>query len=148
MFCPNCGNPMSEEAVFCSRCGYQVSELQEQPVYQAAPQPDYGSRNYGAGPQAAPAYSAPVHTAPGEDISPAVRKVLIILAAAALGCRLLGMLIGGTPAVNVVSYCIIPLGGFLASAILMNRAPLVLAAAAEVFLTIRDTFDLPLYIDY
>ena len=164
-FCSRCGCQVPQTQAQPGQQPAQQAAPQQtyggwnnEPAQQAALQPNYGGWNNGPAQQAAPAYTAPAYTAPAyaapagtaprEVISPAVKKVLIILAAAALGCRLLSMLVGKTPVSNVFAYCIIPLGAFLASTIFMNKAPLALAAAAEVFLTIQDSFNLPSYIAY
>lgn len=37
MNCPNCGNPISDNATFCGSCGAGVNTQPAQPVYQAQP---------------------------------------------------------------------------------------------------------------
>lgn len=37
MNCPNCGNPVSDNATFCGSCGAGINAQPAQPVYQAQP---------------------------------------------------------------------------------------------------------------
>lgn len=39
MFCPNCGAPTEDDAVFCNTCGFRLTEPVNQPVQEAMTQP-------------------------------------------------------------------------------------------------------------
>ncbi len=45
-FCKNCGNQISDDATFCSKCGTPVDNAQQQNYQQAPQQPNYQQQNY------------------------------------------------------------------------------------------------------
>ncbi|SEA67836.1 TPR repeat-containing protein [Oribacterium sp. KHPX15] len=70
MFCPNCGNEISDEARFCAKCGAKIPDTEPVPNYAQVPQEDNPSQEFAAEPGSAndmphadlgPANIRPVH---------------------------------------------------------------------------------------
>ncbi len=70
MFCPNCGNEISDEARFCVKCGAKMPDTEPVPNYAQVPQEDNPSQEFAAEPGSAndmshkdlgPANIRPVH---------------------------------------------------------------------------------------
>ncbi|MFP3202485.1 MAG: zinc ribbon domain-containing protein [Sulfolobus sp.] len=89
-YCPRCGYPNADDAVFCVRCGYQLPNLPysqpyqqppQQPIpYQQPPQyPPYQQPPYGAPPAQLPPYQQPKKKFPVKAVIGAVVAVVVVL---------------------------------------------------------------------
>ncbi|WP_031548714.1 tetratricopeptide repeat protein [Oribacterium sp. FC2011] len=96
MFCPNCGNEISDEARFCAKCGAKMPDTEPVPNYAQVPQEDNPSQEFAAEPGSAndmphadlgPANIRPVH---GKNRLPLIIGLAaVFLAAAVIGSAML-----------------------------------------------------------
>lgn len=110
MFCTNCGNQLSDDALFCPNCGARVAAASgpqvppeqqpaapqpatPQPLWQQEPQPQQPQQTWQQPQQAAPAYQEPYYGAavPVAAKKRSGKKGLLI----GLGCVALAALVGG-----------------------------------------------------
>jgi len=89
-YCPRCGYPNADDAVFCVRCGYQLPNLPYSQPYQQPPQqpipsqqppqyPPYQQPPYGAPPAQLPPYQQPKKKFPVKAVIGAVVAVVVVL---------------------------------------------------------------------
>jgi hypothetical protein len=89
-YCPRCGYPNADDAVFCVRCGYQLPNLPYSQPYQQPPQqpipsqqppqyPPYQQPPYGAPPAQLPPYQQPKKKFPIKAVISAVVAVVVVL---------------------------------------------------------------------